>query len=90
MVASCTPCERSVTSSLDGVRTAPIRRRMSSNAASGMSTRNGRIAVAPDFSVVADMWVSSGLVAPPRLLGGPARRTRENPWSAPRSAPFAS
>src|SRR5918995_7507434 len=41
MVASCTPCDRSGTSSLVGQRVAVMRRRISASASSGTSTRNG-------------------------------------------------
>ena len=42
IVASCTPCERSATSSLVGQRVAARRRRRSSRSSLGISTRNGR------------------------------------------------
>ena len=45
MVASCTPCERSSTSSFDGSRVAPMRRRNSARSSSGTATSNGRTSV---------------------------------------------
>src|SRR6516165_12683856 len=56
IVASCTPCDRSATSSLLGKRVAVRRRRRSVIASSGIATRNGRIAPAPgEFVLVTDM-----------------------------------
>ena len=52
MAASCTPCERSSTSSRFGQRVAAIRRRKSSSAASGIATENGRMAPAACWSTV--------------------------------------
>src|SRR4051812_16819535 len=43
MVASCTPCDGSFTSSRAGHRVALTRRRRSASASSGKSTRNGRM-----------------------------------------------
>jgi rhodanese-related sulfurtransferase len=43
IVASCTPCERSSTSSLDGQRVAVMRRRSSSRSSCGTSMLKGRI-----------------------------------------------
>src|SRR5438445_74230 len=45
MAASCTPCDRSSTSSFEGKRVVERRRRRSWNASSANSTRKGRIAV---------------------------------------------
>src|SRR6185312_1585683 len=58
MVASCTPWDRSSTSSLPGHRVAAMRARRSSRASSGTSTWKGRIAVESDFAVVTDICVS--------------------------------
>src|ERR671913_1532610 len=43
MVASCTPCDRSGTSSLVGQRVAVMRRRIAASSSSGTLTRNGRM-----------------------------------------------
>src|SRR5215208_6048222 len=58
-VASCTPCDRSSTSSLLGQRVAPMRRRRSSRSSSGTSTRKGLTAG----------WVSIGCTPPVERLG---------------------
>jgi hypothetical protein len=50
MVASCTPCEASVTVSLSGHFAATMRRRRSTSCSCGTLTRKGRMAV---FSLVA-------------------------------------
>src|SRR6185312_7339950 len=55
MVASCTPWDRSSTSSLLGNRAAAMRARRSSRASSGTSTWKGRIA---DCAAVTDICVS--------------------------------
>src|SRR5918994_5243311 len=65
MVASCTPCERSSTSSLDGQRVAAMRRRRSSSCSSEVSRWNGRTVVA---SVATDMCVSFSFVVPSEQL----------------------
>src|SRR3954451_10426052 len=60
MVANYTPCERSVTSSLEGQRVAASRRRNSASASSGTSTWNGRMAL-PVCSATAVMAFSPSL-----------------------------
>jgi hypothetical protein len=59
IVASCTPCDRSVTSSLEGQRIAAMRRRRSAIAPSGMSTRKGRISVSPDIRPTSLDWLTT-------------------------------
>ena len=59
ILASGVPWDPSSTVSLSGQRVAAIRRRNSSISGCGISTRNGRRAVAPaGFSLIADMHVS--------------------------------
>ena len=82
IVASCTPWERSWTSSLLGRRVAARRRRSSSSASSGTSTWKGRIAVPPDLSVVTDISLLRWSVTPPTLARWAARRAREDPGPA--------
>jgi hypothetical protein len=53
IVASCTPCDRSATSSLLGKRVAARRRRNSASCSSGTSIWNGRIAVDSAVAVIA-------------------------------------
>ena len=73
-VASCTPWERSATSSSEGQRVASIRRRSSASCSSGTSIRNGRMAVA---SAVACILALLGLADGGSLALSSARRARE-------------
>src|SRR5947209_12620852 len=66
MVASCTPCDRSGTSSLVGQRVAARRRRRSAIASSGISTWKGRISVAESVMAL--------VIALPLGYVNPARR----------------
>src|SRR4051794_2152734 len=76
--ASCTPCERSVTSSREGHRVAVSRRRSSPSASSGISARNGRMALPVCWStaVMAGICLCSRTAEVRRR---PAARTRGGP-----------
>ena len=80
IVASCTPCERSPTSSLLGQRVDARRRRRSSSASSGISTVNGRMTL----PVCCSSMVMSG-TAP--LLAPGAEKSQIRPgWQTPSQA----
>src|SRR3989475_8710551 len=65
MVASCTPCVSSATVSFSGQRVAAMRRRRSTSASSGTSTRKGRIAVSSATAVAAPAMLL--VVSAPRV-----------------------
>jgi hypothetical protein len=65
IVASCTPCDSSVTNSRSGQIVACMRLRSSTSSASGTLMRNGRIAALVLVSSTAAVaWVGSKLAAP--------------------------
>src|SRR6516165_8992183 len=82
IVASCTPCDRSATSSLLGKRVAAMRRRRSAIGSSGMSTRKGRISVS--LAITLHLAGVVGTASRSRIRR--TRRARDNPGLHPGSA----
>src|SRR5712664_1449394 len=86
MKASCTPCDASVTVSRSGHLVALMRLRNSVSSASGISTRNGRIAVLSLRVCSVPLAIASALsVKPRRPSGAPARLPLQRLWFARRS-----
>jgi hypothetical protein len=77
VVASGTPCEKSVTVSFSGNSVAKIRRRNSVSSASGVFTWNGRIAVAStsaSFIIIVSFAASSRLLFESAVAANYSRR----------------
>src|SRR5262245_33417167 len=90
IVASCTPCDRSATSSLWGRRVAVMRRRSSSRSSCGTATWNGRMAAEVVLALVMEfpsfVWLTGGCACrhdadPP--TGSPCHEHTRTKWRLP-------
>ena len=75
-VASCTPCDRSATSSMEGQRVAATRRRSAASCSPGTLTRKG--------------WIPVGLANPSRRRGAAPAGASATTLAAPTARPAAT